>query len=77
MMTFDHWKLACRRRREVARYRAYLKGLAAVPGVYEAGILHDHDGRCCRREPWPKTAEALLAGVPGPAIIAGGLAIDE
>jgi hypothetical protein len=70
MMTFSHWRLTCRDRKEMRRYRAFLQGMAAVPGAYEVGILHDDDQRCCRRESWEKTQAAVLDGLPLPVIVA-------
>jgi hypothetical protein len=65
VITFDHLKLVRRQPTEVARFRRFL--LSALPGdVTDVAILHEDDGRCCRRETWEATAEAIALAVRPP-----------
>jgi hypothetical protein len=59
MLTFDHMKLVRRQPTEVKRFRDWV--LSAQPGEFcEVAVVHENDGRCCRKEPWNATARALI-----------------
>jgi hypothetical protein len=60
MVVFDHLKLARRNLTELARYRRFVLGCARGE-VTEFAVEHEHDGRCCRVEPWP-TTNAFIVG---------------
>jgi hypothetical protein len=74
MTTFDHLKLVRRDLREVTRYRRYLSGMSGAGRLVEFMVEHEADDRCCRREPWNVTQEALLAAfqIPGVALLGLG-----
>jgi hypothetical protein len=59
MLTFDHVRLVARHRGEWARILDHFRNLR--PGaVDEVCILHEQNGSCCDREPWPVTRTAVL-----------------
>ncbi|HWG41339.1 MAG TPA: hypothetical protein VN688_01035 [Gemmataceae bacterium] len=65
MIQFDHLKLVRRQPTEMARFRRWL--LEAQPGQYsELIILHERDGRCCRRESWAETSATIIEAVRPP-----------
>jgi hypothetical protein len=51
-------KVDAYRARVVRRLRQIAEG-RAVP--YDMTVIHEHDDRCCRREPWRVTMSGLLA----------------
>jgi hypothetical protein len=65
MMTFDHLRLVRRQPTEVKRFRDWVLG--AQPGDFnEVCVEHEHDGRCCRKEPWDTTARTLVEAMKPP-----------
>lgn len=59
MITFDRMKLVHRDPREMASFRRWV--LSGQPGRLEGVVvLHEHDNRCCRREPWNQTAASVI-----------------
>lgn len=59
MTTFDHLKLTRRNAREVERFRRFVCG-APRGKLTHLGVMHEADGSCCRKEPWPRTIETLV-----------------
>jgi hypothetical protein len=56
---FDHLKLVRRESREMARFRRWV--LAAQLGeLARVSVLHEHNGYCCKKEPWNKTAASII-----------------
>lgn len=51
----EHRRLVQRRRSEVRRFRRLFTATDA-----ELTVLHDDDGRCCRRESWAETLACLM-----------------
>lgn len=52
----------------LVRSREYLEIVADTvsalgAGVHQLRVDHESDGRCCRQESWPATAERLLAAM--------------
>jgi hypothetical protein len=55
----DHLRLVRRQPTEMKRFRNIVLG--TMPGeVSELRVVHEHDNRCCRREPWNDTARVLI-----------------
>jgi hypothetical protein len=76
MSRFDHLKLVRRDLGEVARFSSWLR--SATPGeLCEVQVLHEHDGRCCRQEPWPTTYRTLSAGTHRSDLVLFDLPDDE
>lgn len=62
MTTFDHAKLVRRDLAELARFRRWILG--GQGGDLEAvAVVHDANGRCCRRESWEQTAERIISAL--------------
>jgi hypothetical protein len=62
MLTLDHLKLVRRDVREVKKLRTLL--LSMAPGtVWNAIVLHEANGSCCKKEPWRITASRLIAAI--------------
>jgi hypothetical protein len=63
-MRFDHQRLVRRDPAEVKKLRAFLGARRGT--VSEMAVVHEHDNRCCKRESWPRTLAAVLAGADAP-----------
>ena len=60
-LRLDHWQLITSRDYMLDRAR-----LLMLPGeVVMTTVLHEHDDRCCRTEPWGRTLRRLLDTDPG------------
>ena len=58
----DHKRLVLRRKTEVARaIRMFSQGERGTASV--ATFMHEHDGSCCKKEPWPVTRDWILVQV--------------
>jgi len=65
MIRFDHMRLVNRQPTEMSRFRSWV--LSAAPGEFaEVIVTHEHDGRCCRQEPWNETASKIIEALNPP-----------
>ena len=81
-MTIDHLAFLRDRRHRRLVVAAFRKVAQRRGGVFGVDVLHEHDGSCCRLEPWQATArriaEALHAdGLPALWAVIGGQGVEE
>jgi hypothetical protein len=58
MFVIDHDRLRRRDPRELRKLRRFLLGIRRGE-VNHLKVMHEHDDRCCRKEPWPVTLSTL------------------
>jgi hypothetical protein len=65
LIYFDHLKLIRGDLAEMKRYRTMLLS-QQTGGMMEAGIMHEADDSCCRREPWNDTLARIVLALDLP-----------
>lgn len=60
-LQFDHWLLVKRHGVEVSRFAAAMQRAVKEGWLLDIDVEHDHDNRCCLREPWSTTLRIVMS----------------
>jgi hypothetical protein len=55
-VVIDHLRVL---RNDVYRHRVVRRLRGLLVGAWDVDVMHEADGSCCRRQPWPRTLRSL------------------